>query len=232
MSADKISTLTYLFFEPFFDIQPAINLSFCEIDQQNGWYVYILSLIHIYLTAEDMEKLKLASSPECTSPDDSAYEQREAKIMHGPVSYTHLDVYKRQVHIPAPGHPVKLPGGLHGEAVGRLTLLHKLLDGLPAVGRLVGLLLDLPPSRPQRPGQRPRRQLPRLDGQGYRPPGNIFIYNTKHLLFAAGPLLDTVSRSPTCPPGPPWARAVRRAGEPGPSFPGRRPSAPGWAVWA
>ena len=51
--------------------------------------VFSQNSIYQYLTAEDMEKLKLASSPECTSPDDSAYEQREAKIMHG--LFDHID---------------------------------------------------------------------------------------------------------------------------------------------
>ena len=41
---------------------------------------------------------------------------------------------------------------------------------------LAGPLLDLPARRPQRPGQRPRRQLPRSDREGYCAPGNIFIY--------------------------------------------------------
>lgn len=45
--------------------------------------VFSRNSIYQYLTAEDMEKLKQASSPECTSPDDSLYDQREAEIMNG-----------------------------------------------------------------------------------------------------------------------------------------------------
>lgn len=39
--------------------------------------------IYQYLTVEDMEKLRRASSPECVTPDDADYDQREAQILHG-----------------------------------------------------------------------------------------------------------------------------------------------------
>ena len=45
--------------------------------------VFSRNSIYQYLTAEDMEKLRQASSPECISPDDSLYDQREAEVMRG-----------------------------------------------------------------------------------------------------------------------------------------------------
>ena len=45
--------------------------------------VFSQNSIYQYLTVEDMEKLRRASSPECVTPDDADYDQREAQILHG-----------------------------------------------------------------------------------------------------------------------------------------------------
>ena len=57
---------------------------------------------------------------------------------------------------------------------------HQFPHRLPAVGCLVGLvrLANLPPRRPQRQGQRPGRQLARLDIDRYGAPGHIFLYQS------------------------------------------------------
>ena len=41
--------------------------------------VFSQNSIYQYLTVEDMEKLRRASSPECVTPDDADYDQREAQ---------------------------------------------------------------------------------------------------------------------------------------------------------
>ena len=45
--------------------------------------VFSQNSIYQYLTVDDMEKLRRASSPECVTPDDADYDQREAQILHG-----------------------------------------------------------------------------------------------------------------------------------------------------
>lgn len=90
--------------------------------------VFSQNSIYQYLTAEDMEKLKLASSPECTSPDDSAYEQREAKIMHG--LFDHIDGVRSDMDFHVVANLIKIMAlakvnrdALHADALDR-TLEH------------------------------------------------------------------------------------------------------------
>ncbi|MGM9608154.1 MAG: hypothetical protein ACI3XJ_11675 [Oscillospiraceae bacterium] len=56
-------------------------------------------------------------------------------------------------------------------------MAHQLFNALLSVGLLVGaaLLLDLPACRLECAGQRPGRQLARVDDQRNRAPGNIFL---------------------------------------------------------
>ena len=71
----------------------------------------ILSLIHIFSHGEDLHPLLLPVHLQlldgCRAVDVAGYQKRllalqlELARKLGPVSYTHLDVYKRQVLIPA-----------------------------------------------------------------------------------------------------------------------------------
>ena len=81
-----------------------------------------------YLTAEDMEKLKQASSPECTSPDDSLYDQREAEIMHG--LFDHMEGVRPDLDLHVVANLIKIMAmakvnrdALHADALDR-TLDH------------------------------------------------------------------------------------------------------------
>lgn len=88
------------------------------------------------------------------------------------------------IHLPFPGHPVKVFRGLHREAACVRAVAYELFHALLAVGLLVGLpfFLDLPPCRPESEGQRPGRQLAAIDDQRDCAPGNIFFNQLYHLL--------------------------------------------------
>ena len=45
--------------------------------------VFSQNSIYQYLTAEDMEKLRQASSSECIDPNNTSYDQQEKQILHG-----------------------------------------------------------------------------------------------------------------------------------------------------
>ena len=90
--------------------------------------VFSRNSIYQYLTAEDMEKLKQASSPECTSPDDSLYDQREAEIMHG--LFDHMEGVRPDLDLHVVANLIKIMAmakvnrdALHADALDR-TLDH------------------------------------------------------------------------------------------------------------
>ena len=60
--------------------------------------VFSQNSIYQYLTVEDMEKLRRASSPECVTPDDADYDQREAQILHGLLD--HMEGVRQDVDQP------------------------------------------------------------------------------------------------------------------------------------
>lgn len=90
--------------------------------------VFSRNSIYQYLTAEDMEKLKQASSPECTSPDDRLYDQREAEIMHG--LFDHMEGVRPDLDLHVVANLIKIMAmakvnrdALHADALDR-TLDH------------------------------------------------------------------------------------------------------------
>ena len=60
--------------------------------------VFSQNSIYQYQTVEDMEKLRRASSPECVTPDDADYDQREAQILHGLLD--HMEGVRQDVDLP------------------------------------------------------------------------------------------------------------------------------------
>ena len=62
--------------------------------------------IYQYLTAEDMEKLRNASSSECTTPDDAVYDQRERQIMEGLLA--HMEGVREDVDIHVAANLIKI----------------------------------------------------------------------------------------------------------------------------
>lgn len=90
--------------------------------------VFSRNSIYQYLTAEDMEKLKQASSLECTSPDDRLYDQREAEIMHG--LFDHMEGVRPDLDLHVVANLIKIMAmakvnrdALHADALDR-TLDH------------------------------------------------------------------------------------------------------------
>ena len=90
--------------------------------------VFSRNSIYQYLTAEDMEKLKQVSSPECTSPDDRLYDQREAEIMHG--LFDHMEGVRPDLDLHVVANLIKIMAmakvnrdALHTDALDR-TLEH------------------------------------------------------------------------------------------------------------
>ena len=86
--------------------------------------VFSRNSIYQYLTAEDMEKLKQASSPECTSPDDRLYDQREAEIMHG--LFDHMEGVRPDLDLHVVANLIKIMAmakvnrdALHADALDR-----------------------------------------------------------------------------------------------------------------
>ena len=68
--------------------------------------VFSRNSIYKYLTAEDMEKLRNASSSECTTPDDAVYDQRERQIMEGLLA--HMEGVREDVDIHVAANLIKI----------------------------------------------------------------------------------------------------------------------------
>lgn len=90
--------------------------------------VFSRNSIYQYLTAEDMEKLRNASSSECTTPDDAVYDQRERQIMEGLLA--HMEGVREDVDIHVAANLIKIMAmakvnrdALHTEALDK-TLEH------------------------------------------------------------------------------------------------------------
>lgn len=90
--------------------------------------VFSRNSIYQYLTAEDMEKLRRASSPECVTPDDAVYDQREAQLLHGLLD--HIEGVRKDVDLHVVANLIKIMAmakvnrdALHTDALDR-TLAH------------------------------------------------------------------------------------------------------------
>lgn len=98
--------------------------------------VFSRDSIYQYLTAEDMEKLKRAFSTECTSPDDSLYDQREAEVMRG--LFDHMERVRPDLDLHMVANLIKIMAlakvnrdALHADALDRtLDHIYELLYSL------------------------------------------------------------------------------------------------------
>ena len=98
--------------------------------------VFSRNSIYQYLTAEDMEKLRQASSPECISPDDSLYDQREAEVMRG--LFDHMEGVRPDLDFHVVANLIKIMAlakvnrdALHADALDRtLDHIYELLYSL------------------------------------------------------------------------------------------------------
>lgn len=98
--------------------------------------VFSQNSIYQYLTAEDMEKLREASSPECISPDDGVYEEREARIMH--TLFDHMEHVRQDLDLHVIANLIKIMAlakvnrdALHTDALDRtLERIYELLFSL------------------------------------------------------------------------------------------------------
>ena len=98
--------------------------------------VFSRDSIYQYLTAEDMEKLKRAFSTECTSPDDSLYDQREAEVMRG--LFDHMEGVRPDLDLHMVANLIKIMAlakvnrdALHADALDRtLDHIYELLYSL------------------------------------------------------------------------------------------------------
>ena len=98
--------------------------------------VFSRDSIYQYLTAEDMEKLKRAFSTECTSPDDSLYDQREAEVMRG--LFDHMEGVRPDLDFHVVANLIKIMAlakvnrdALHADALDRtLDHIYELLYSL------------------------------------------------------------------------------------------------------
>lgn len=68
--------------------------------------VFSRDSIYQYLTAEDMEKLRQASSSECVSPDNAAYDKREKQIMHGLLD--HMEGVRKDIDLHVAANIIKI----------------------------------------------------------------------------------------------------------------------------
>lgn len=98
--------------------------------------VFSQNSIYQYLTVEDMEKLRRASSPECVTPDDADYDQREAQILHGLLD--HMEGVRQDVDLHVAANFIKIMAmakvnreSLHTDALDRtLERIYELLFSL------------------------------------------------------------------------------------------------------
>lgn len=98
--------------------------------------VFSRNSIYQYLTAEDMEKLRQASSPEFISPDDSLYDQREAEVMRG--LFDHMEGVRPDLDFHVVANLIKIMAlakvnrdALHADALDRtLDHIYELLYSL------------------------------------------------------------------------------------------------------
>ena len=98
--------------------------------------VFSQNSIYQYLTVEDMEKLRRASSPECVTPDDADYDQREAQILHGLLD--HMEGVRKDVDFHVVANLIKIMAmakvnreSLHTDALDRtLERIYELLFSL------------------------------------------------------------------------------------------------------
>ena len=98
--------------------------------------VFSQNSIYQYLTVEDMEKLRRASSPECVTPDDADYDQREAQILHGLLD--HMEGVRQDVDLHVAANLIKIMAmakvnreSLHTDALDRtLERIYELLFSL------------------------------------------------------------------------------------------------------
>ena len=98
--------------------------------------VFSQNSIYQYLTVDDMEKLRRASSPECVTPDDADYDQREAQILHGLLD--HMEGVRQDVDLHVAANLIKIMAmakvnreSLHTDALDRtLERIYELLFSL------------------------------------------------------------------------------------------------------
>ena len=97
---------------------------------------FIQLTAHSLQRGPDMEKLRRASSPECVTPDDADYDQREAQILHGLLD--HMEGVRQDVDLHVAANLIKIMAmakvnreSLHTDALDRtLERIYELLFSL------------------------------------------------------------------------------------------------------